>query len=337
MNKAYTVIRVDSNGSKIDLTEETAALKGIDAEIFGVDAVTEQEIIEAVKNADVVLTAAAKFTRRVMECLPKLKAIIRYGVGYDTIDVKAATELGILLVNNPADVWCDEEVSNQAIALMLACARKIVKLHNLIVGGEWKSAQSSVMPAVSIHGQVAGIIGCGAIGRKIASKLKAFNIEILGHDPYLDPKSAEHNGIRLVSMAQLLKNSDFVFVQTLLNDETYHMIGEEQFALMKKDAYIINCARGEVIDEKAMIKALEEKRIAGAGLDVFENEPPSADNPLFKMDNVTTTPHCASWSTEAFKTLRKSVGTETAQVLNNILPKSVVNKEVKPRFNVSSK
>lgn len=336
MSKAYKVIRVDAFGSKIDLADELEALKNLDVEIFGVDAVSEDEIIEAIKDADVALTAGAMFTRKVLESLPKLRAIIRYGVGYDTIDVKAATELGIMLINNPAPVWCDEEVSNQAITLMLACARKVVKLHNLIVKGEWKQAQSSVLPAVSIHGQVAGIIGCGAIGRMLAKKARTFDMEIIGYDPYLDPKVAHENGIKTVSLIEVFEKSDFIFVQTLLNEETYHMIGKEQFDLMKSSAYIINCARGEVIDEIAMIEALKNGKIAGAGLDVFENEPPEPDNPLFKMDNVTVTPHCASWSTEAFKVLRKAVGIEAAQVLNGIVPAYLVNKEVKPRFNMKN-
>ena len=166
-----------------------------------------------------------------------------------------------------------------------------------------------------------------------SKKLKSFNMSILGYDPYLDAEIAKAFEIDLVSLNELLEKSDFVFVQTLLNNETFHLIGEKEFELMKSNAYIINCARGEVVDEAAMIKALRENKMAGAGLDVFENEPPKPDNPLFKMDNVVVTPHCASWTTDAFKNLRKSVGAEAAEILNGIVPDYLVNKNVKPRFN----
>ena len=168
MSRTFTVIRVDATGSKIDLSDEAEALKELDVDIYGADAVTEEEIISVAKEADIILTGSARLTRRVLESLPKLKAIIRYGVGYDTIDVDAATDLGVMLINNPATAWCDEEVSNHAIMLMLACARKVTKVHNLIVDGEWREAQKAFLPAPVILGQVTCIIGCGAIGRMIA-------------------------------------------------------------------------------------------------------------------------------------------------------------------------
>ena len=329
------VLRIDRDGDQIDLSVEREALAESGAELRGVSAVTEEEIIAAAANADVVITAAARFTRRVMASLPKLRAIIRYGVGYDTIDLAAATELGVLVINNPAPAWCAEEVSNQAMLLLLACAKKLVKLHSLTASGNWREAQSSVLPMASVHGQVAGLIGCGAIGGAIVRKAKAFGMDVLVYDPYLDAESAGALGAVRTNLPDLLTRSDFVLLQTPLTDETRSMIGAEQLKLMKNSAYLINCARGEVIDEAALIEALQNGRIAGAGLDVFEQEPPHPDNPLFRMDNVALTPHCASWSTVAFHTLYQAVGKETAQVLRGEMPEYVVNKEASPRFPIN--
>jgi D-3-phosphoglycerate dehydrogenase len=183
----------------------------------------------------------------------------------------------------------------------------------------------------SIYGEVLGIIGCGNIGRTTAKKATCFGLVVIGSDPYLDKSVAEKAGIKLISLPELLRKADYISIHSALTKETYHLIGEKEFALMKPSAYIINTSRGPVIDEKAMIRALEARCITGAGLDVFEKEPVDPDNPLLKMDNVITLPHSASYSDQAFKRLRRSVGREAARVLSGRWPKSVVNKNVKPR------
>ena len=187
----------------------------------------------------------------------------------------------------------------------------------------------------SIYGQTLGIIGCGNIGRMTARKAQCFGLKILGYDPYVDKSLAKESGITLVSLPELLKESDFVAVHALLNKETWHLIGEKEFKQMKPTAYFINTSRGSVVDEPALIKALQEKSIAGAALDVFEKEPVDSDNPLLKMDNVVVTPHSASYSDVAFKRLRTSVGQEAARVLSGRWPKNVVNKTVKPKVNLA--
>jgi D-3-phosphoglycerate dehydrogenase len=187
----------------------------------------------------------------------------------------------------------------------------------------------------SIYGQTLGIIGCGNIGRITARKAQCFGLKILGYDPYVDKSLAKESGITLVSLPELLKESDFVSVHALLNKETWHLIGEGEFKQMKPTAYFINTSRGSVVDEPALIKALQEKWIAGAALDVFEKEPVDSDNPLLKMDNVVVTPHSASYSDVAFKRLRTSVGQEAARVLSGRWPKNVVNKTVKPKVNLA--
>jgi D-3-phosphoglycerate dehydrogenase len=316
------------------MIKEAEELAKVNAELVGADCVTEDEIIEAAKEADAIITSEAQITRRVMEALPKCKAIIRYGHGFDTVDVDAATDNHIVVANNP---FGTEEVSNHAITLLLACAKKLILLNNDIKQGRWGEVNGALAPMGSIYGQTLGVIGCGLIGRMTSRKAQCFGLKILGYDPYVDKSLAKEYGITLVSLPELLKESDFVSVHTLLNKETRHLIGEEEFKQMKPSAYFINTSRGPVVDEPALIKALQEKCIAGAGLDVFEKEPIDADNPLLKMDNVVVTPHSASYSDAAFERNRRGVGQRAASVVSGRWPKNVVNKTVKPKVNLVKK
>lgn len=334
MERQCKVVRVDRmRGLVIPMVEETGELAKANAELVSADCATEDEMIEAAKDADAIITWGAQITRRVMEALPKCKVIVRYGVGFDTIDVDAATDNDILVVNVPDFCW--EEVSNHAITLLLACAKKLALLNDLTKQGLWAESKRAQAPMGSIYGQTLGIIGCGNIGRMTARKAQCFGLKILGYDPYVDKSLAKESGITLVSLPELLKESDFVSVHTPLNEETWHLIGEKEFKQMKPTAYFINTSRGSVVDEPALIKALQEKWIAGAALDVFEKEPVDSDNPLLKMDNVVVTPHSASYSDVAFKRLRTSVGQEAARVLSGRWPKNVVNKTVKPKVNLA--
>jgi len=326
------VVRVDRTGSSAIMVEEAEELAKVNAELTGVDCTTENEITEAAKDADAIVTEGARMTRRVMEALPKCKVIVRYGIGFDTVDVEAATDNNILVVNIPD--FCFEEVSNHAIALLLACVKKLAFLNDGVKQGRWAEVKQARAPMGTIYGQTLGLVGCGNIGRMTARKAQCFGLKVLGYDPYVDEPLAKEYGITLVSLPELLRESDFVSVHTLLNKETWHLIGEKEFRQMKPTAYFINTARGGLIDEPALIKALQEKWIAGAGLDVFEKEPIDSDNPLLKMDNVVVTSHSASYSDAAFKRLRTSVGQEAARVLSGQWPKNVVNKTVKPKVNL---
>jgi len=334
MEKQFKVVRVDRMGNRAVMVEEAEELAKVNAELVGADCTTEDEIIEATKDADAILTGGARITRRVLESLPKCKVIVRYGVGYDTIDVDAATDNGVIVVNNPAFQWCVEEVSNQAITLLLACAKKLAFLNDGTKQGRWAECKRAQAPMVSIHGQTLGLVGCGSIGRMTARKAQCFSLKLLGYDPYLDKSMVKEYGITLVSLPELLKESDFVSIHTFLNKETRHLIGEKEFKQMKPSAYFINTARGSIVDEPALIKALQEKWIAGAGLDVFEKEPVDPDNPLLKMDNVVVTPHSASYSDVAFSLPAKIVLQEVVRVLSGQWPKNPVNKSVKPKVNL---
>jgi len=331
MERQFKVVRVDRTGSSAIMIEEAEELAKVNAELVGADGVTEDEIIEAAKDADAIITSAARITRRVMEALPKCKAIVRYGHGFDTVDVDAATDNHIVVANNPFGA---EEVSNHVIALLLTCAKKLVFLNNCTKQGRWGEVSGALAPMGAIYGQTLGLIGCGLIGRMTGRKAQCFGLKILGYDPYVDKSLAKEYGITLVSLPELLKESDFVSVHTPLNKETRHLIGEKEFKQMKPSAYFINTSRGSVVDEPALIKALQEKWVAGAGLDVFEKEPVDADNPLLKMDNVVVTPHSASYSDAAFERNRRGVGQRAASVLSGRWPKNVVNKIVKPKVNL---
>ncbi len=338
MEKQFKVVRVGEMGGHVPMVEEAKELAKVNAELVGADGVTEDEIIEAAKEADAIIASGAQITRRVIEALPECKVIVNYGVGFDTIDVNAATDNNIPVVNTPAPEWCVEEVSNHTIILLLACAKKLIQVNNVIRQGHWHEVSGTVpAPLGSIYGQTLGLVGCGSIGRLTARKAQCFGLKVLGYDPYVDKSLAKEYGITLVSLPKLLKESDFVSVHTPLNKETRHLIGEKEFKQMKATTYFINTSRGPVVDEPALIKALQERWIAGAGLDVFEKEPVDADNPLLKMDNVVVTPHCAAYSDVAFKRLRTSVGQEAARVLSGRWPKNVVNKTVKPKVNLVKK
>ena len=323
---------MDKMQDRFPVQEEAEELAKVNAKIVIADTDVEDEIVEAVKDADAIITSAGKITRRVIEAAPKCRVIVRYGIGYDTVDVKAATDNGILVVNLPG--FCTEEVANHALALLLACAKKLTLMNNMVKQGYWVEAKKAQAPMVSIYGQTLGLVGCGSIGRMTAKKAQCLDLRVLGYDPYLDKSLAKECGITLVSLPELLRESDFVSVHTPLNEETRHLMGEKEFKQMKPTAYYISTARGPVTDEAALIKALQEKWIAGAGLDVFEKEPVTLDNPLLKMDNVVVTPHSASYSEASFKRQRTSVGQEAARVICGYWPKNWVNKTVKPKVNL---
>ncbi len=324
-NKKYKVVHTDANSGRL-IKEELEELDKIDAEVILARCKTEDEVIEAARDADAILLVFSPLTRRVIESLHNCKVIVRYGVGVDNVDVEAATDYGIVVANVPD--FCFEEVSNHAMVLLLACAKKLVPLNNSIKQGIWGQRPA---PMVSIHGQTLGLVGCGNIGRATAKKARCFGLRILGYDPYLDKSIAREHEITLVSLPELLKESDFVSVHTPLTKETRHLIGEKEFEQMKPTAYFINTSRGPVVDEPALIKTLREGRLAGAGLDVFEKEPIDPDNPLLKMDNVVVTPHTASYCDASFSLLRRRVGEAAVNILSGRWPRSVVNPTVKPK------
>ena len=330
----YKIVAVGRGGGSTTAKEYAEELARVNAEFIETPARSEDEVIEAAKDADVIIIGIVSITRRIMENLPKCKAIMVPAVGYDSVDVDAATDNNIIVVNLPASVWCVEEVSNHAIMHLIACAKKLTMLHNLTRQGKWVEAKQAQPPMVSIHGQTLGLIGCGSIGRMAGRKAHCFGMKVIGYDPYVDKSLVEKDNITLVSLTELLKESDFVSVHTFLNEDTFHLMGEKEFKQMRPAAYFINTSRGKVVDEPALIKALQEKWIAGAGLDVFEKEPVDPANPLLKMDNVTVTPHDGSFSDVAWSLPQKIVLEEAIRVLSGRWPENAVNISVQPKVDL---
>ncbi len=333
MEKNRTVVaRVERAAIAAPLSDEAEVIQKAGIELIDIDAASEEEIIAKAGEAAVIFTVRTAFTRRVFENLPKLQAIIRCGIGYDNVDVDAATDNHVLVVNIPD--FCFEEVSNHAILLLMACAKKLVGMNHLLKTAGWGASRRIMQPMGSIWGQTLGIVGCGNIGRMTARKAQCFGLKVIGHDPYVDQNLTRESGIVLKSLSEVMEESDYVSLHPCLNQETFHLIGEKELALMKPSAYLINTARGSVVDEPALIRTLQDNRIAGAGIDVFEKDPIDPDNPLLKMDHVIVTPHTASYCDAAFKRLRISVGQEAVRVAQGKWPRNVVNEDVKPKVNL---
>jgi D-3-phosphoglycerate dehydrogenase len=330
--KGLKVKRIDKGSTLDPVTVENIALAKANLTVERVNAATEGEVVAAAKDTDIILTRYAQMSRSVVEKLPKLQAIIRYGIGYDTIDVDAATDNKVIVVNVPD--FCYEEVSNHALGMLLMLTRKLMLQSNTLKKDGWKPAYSLITPMGSVTGQTLGIIGCGHIGRIVARKAQCFGMNVIGYDPHVDTKLTDEAGIKLKSLPEVMKESDYISCNPLLWNETFHIVGEKEFKMMKPTGFIVNTSRGPVIDQLALVKALKEKWIAGAGIDVFEKEPIAPDDPLLKMDNVILTPHTAFYSDASDIRVRTSVAQEAVRIALGHLPKNIVNKGVKPKVNL---
>ena len=315
-----------SGESNTDLIEEQ--IEGLDYELEKFACASEGETIEAMTGADIVIDAGVPLPREVIEETEGVQAILVGSHGFNHIDHEAATDQGIMLVNSAG--FCTEEVSNHAIMFILACAKKLTHLNDLVKAGKWEESRSVVLPMVPIYDQTLGLVAFGNIARATARKAQAFGIDVIAFDPYCPPWIAMEYRIRLVdSLEELAAESDFVSVHAPLNNETKGLLSDDFFRAMKPTAYLINTCRGPVVDEAALITALQNGEIAGAGLDVFEDEPTYPENPLLKMDNVMVTPHSAGTSNMSFIRSGVQVGQETSRLLNGTFPMSVVNPEVR--------
>lgn len=315
------------------LAPEQEVLKKIGVELKTAQCRTEEEVIAACKDADGLLNQYAPITKKVIEQLEKCKVIARYGVGVNTIDVDAATEKGII-VSNVTD-YCIDEVSDHAFALLMSVARKVVQLNKSVKEGVWDFNVG--VPIYRIRGKVLGLVGFGQIPQALATKAQAFGLKVLAYDPFVPKEVANQLNIQLVSLDELCKEADFISVHAPLNEHTKGMLSTAQFNLMKKETFIINTARGPVIDENALIKALQEGKIAGAALDVTEEEPISKNNPLLKMENVVLNPHVAWYSEEAQEELKRKTAQNVVDVLSGFYPKYVVNNSLKKVLNLKEK
>src|SRR5882672_10048140 len=270
------------------------------------------DILSVAKDADAILVTYAKLTREILTQLTKCKAIGRFGLGVDNIDLPAAKEKGIA-VNYVPD-YCIREVSDQAMALLLALIRKIPLSNKLVQAGRWE--MPAVVPIRRIEGTVLGLIGFGNIPRLVAPKAQAFGITVIAHDPYAKPDLFKQAGVESVSLDALFNRSDYISVHAPLTPATRGMINADAFAKMKKGVFVVNTARGPLIDEAALIAALDAGQVGGAALDVVTAEPLAKDSALLGRDNVIITPHTAFYSIEALNELQTKCATDVARVLS---------------------
>ncbi len=324
---------VYANSSKIGIDSE--AILDLGVVYIEKPANTEEEVISLAHDADVLIVRGEPCTRKVIENLKSCKLIVTPKVGYENIDVVAATEMGICVANTGG--MSAMEVSEHAMALLLTCARKIIGLDKMIRSGEWHVFHGPEMRQMwqgisRLHGQTLGIIGFGPVSRLLALKAKAFGLNILIYDPHISRIIMDVMGVRPVELTQLLKESDYVSINVPLTQETYHMLGLSEFKLMKPTAYLINTARGAVVNEEELNQALTRGYIAGAALDVLENEPISMDNPLLKLENVIFTGHSAHYSDEAWLEQNQQPAVEISRIMSGKYPWKWVNPEVEKKY-----
>ena len=313
------------------LVSDMLSQQGLDVLIksgnFTVDValdLTYKELIERIPDYDALLIrSGTRVTADVIDAATHLKVIGRAGVGVDNIDVEAATRNGILVVNTPTGNTI--AAAEHTIAMLLALARNIVPAGISLKNRTW---ERNDFIGVELYGKILGTIGLGRIGREVTKRAQAFGMQLIAYDPFITPDAAESIGVRLVDRETLFKESDYISIHTILDAETYHSIGIAEFELMKPTGRLINCARGGIIDEKALYTALKEKQIAGAALDVFENEP-ATDSPLLALDNFLALPHLGASTTEA----QEHVAVEVSQqVINALRGKPVANAVNQPKI-----
>ena len=282
--------------------------RGIQFDTYQLKFQPENEVLEKVRDADVIVVNMVKFPESLIARLEKCRLIIRHGIGYDNVDVAACTKYGIQFAYQPD--YCQIDVAEHAIALLFACARKVCQsrktLNDSSQSGQWDF--SNLFPIYRMEGKTLGVLGVGRIGSHVVRKMQSFGFRIIGCDPYLsDKRKASMLGIEWVDKETLFRESDLITVHTPLKDDTRHIVNAETLALMKPTACIVNTSRGGMVDSRALAQALHEKKIACAGIDVYDVEPPAPEFELFGLENIILTPHIGWASEEAGWEIRKSI------------------------------
>jgi D-3-phosphoglycerate dehydrogenase / 2-oxoglutarate reductase len=280
-----------------------------------------REIAAAGASAAAVLVYSGRFDRDLIARLGECRIFARCGVGYDNIDVAAAREQGILVTYVPA--YGADDVAEHAIALLLACARRLGQSDRAVQAGQWPSYQA-LGRMRRLAGRTLGLLGFGRISREVAARASGFKLRILAHDPFVSQAAASALKVELVPLEMLLAESDFVSVHLPLTLETRHLVGAEAFGAMRSGAYLINTSRGAVVDQAALVSALDAGTIAGAGLDVLETEPPRHEDPLLGRPNVVITPHSAAFTEEALADVRRTALADVVRVLQGERPAHLV-------------
>jgi D-3-phosphoglycerate dehydrogenase len=278
---------------------------------------------DEVRGLDGLLVLGPRISARTLEEADRLMVIARFGVGYDSVDVAACTGHGVLVTITPDGVR--RPVAAAVMALLLALSHRLLAKDRLARAGRWSDRLDFM--GTGLTGRTLGLVGLGNIGREVVGLARPFGLRILASDPHVRPDDAENLGASLVDLESLLRAADFVAVCCALTAETRHLLDSGRLALLKPTAYLINVSRGSIIDQKALTEALRERRFAGAGLDVFEDEPIQPDDPLLQLDNVILSPHCLCWTDECFRGIGRSACLSIVEVAAGRVPLYVVNPE----------
>jgi D-3-phosphoglycerate dehydrogenase len=324
---AFKIVIADQPAADRDVEVAALTASGLSLETVWLASRESDQVLEHASDTDALVMSWLPVTRRLIEELKRCRVIARFGIGVDMIDLDAATEHGIVVCNTAT--YCLDEVSNHAIGLLLMLNRGLLRDVDAVRSGGWFRVGES--PPHRLYGQRLGLVGLGNIGKLVARKARGFGLDVVAYDPYLRDHQRAVDGTPLIDFDELLESADIVSVHCPLNATTRHLLGARELAMMKPDAYLINTSRGPVVDQAALTQALAERRLAGAGLDVFEREPLPADDPLRTLDNVILTPHSASWSVESSLECRRVAVEHVVTVLRGGVPADVVNRAVVQR------
>jgi D-3-phosphoglycerate dehydrogenase / 2-oxoglutarate reductase len=322
---AQTVVIADYDYG--DVSIERAIIEGAGLRLTAAQCKTEDEVIDVARDADAIIAQYATVGAKAIAALTRCQVIARYGTGVDIVDVDAATRRGILVTNVPSD-WCENEVADHAMALLLAAGRKICAYDQATRAGTWR--WQTGYPIYRLRGSALGLLSFGAIAQAVAARAAGFGMRVIAHDPYVSDRDIAAEGATPVSFDELLEQADYLVIQAPLTKETHHLIGEPELRRMKHTAILINTARGPIVSDEALYRGLREGWIAGAGLDDIEEEPAKQrdwkpTNPLFSLPNAILTPHAAYYSEEAIHTVRDFAAHEVVRVLTGQPPVSPVN------------
>ena len=312
-----------------NLDRARAVLSTIGAELWLAEEPKPEAILRVAKDADALLATYAKITADMIRQMTRCRIISRFGIGVDNVDIPAATERGIVVTKVPD--YCIDEVSDHAMALLLSAVRKIPLANSLVQQGRWE--MPAVVPIHRLRGTVLGLVGFGRIPQLVAPKAQAFGMRVVSFDPYIPKDVFERARVESVDFPQLLKISDYISIHAPLLPETQGLFNADAFRQMKPHAYLINTARGPIVDEAALARALDAGQLAGAALDVMTKEPPTG-SPLLGRPNVIITPHTSFYSEESLNDLETKAAEEVVRVLKGQAPKNPVNPEalkVKPQ------
>ncbi len=323
---AFKVAIVQHEYTSIDIEREIVEAAG--GQLVDTDILPETERMPAAEEADAIIVRWLNVTPEIIGRLRRCRIIVRYGVGYDNVHYEAATAAGIMIGHCPH--YCLDEVATHALALLLGCVRGITNTHATLAAGGW--SQNPFFCSHRMAGRTVGILGLGNIGSSFARKLGGWGMRLLAHDPFVEPAHAASLGVALVDFDTLLRDSDYISVHLPLLPETDHLISKRAFSLMKPGVILVNTARGPIVDAEALLAALEDGKVAAAGLDVFEKEPLPAESPLRRHPRLLLSNHAAWYSEDALAELHRSVAEEAVRVCTGGLPAALANPEVLHRL-----